>query len=303
MLSMDMIKKYSYDCNIRQFQDIEGYSHMKRGITDSGNVIIKELKFDCERLDFLELIYSEIENFKGVSSPIKNYEGENISRSNGCGVLVFKELKENDRFVPAKWWVEVLQRLHTIESFWQYKEIVISNHLQEVNALMSSAKKYMEQDIRYFVEKMLNKINWKLKKIGRVVLNHGDALNSNVMKNNDEFILIDFENAQIVPKEYDIQRKLWDEAIEIEEINETIDFYKDFKAAYEKFQKIDMGLLANLYIIDFCKTLCWLYIVSMDEKRDDCERQKIERNHFVDAVRKGKIEAVLNIIEKEVGEC
>ena len=80
---------------------------------------------------------------------------------------------------------------------------------------------------------------------------------------------------------------------------ETAKNFGDFIYYYEQFGlKINKKLLENLYIIDYCQTLSWLYIVTQDNSRDDFKRQKEELSLYKKALVSGKFKKTLRKIRE-----
>ena len=287
---------------VREITKIDGYPHVMIAKMENGSVIAKELCFLEEKLDFLEKLYAKLEAVTEANIPLLNSEGRYISRSGEAGVLLFEELEVPETYPSAKWWAGILAKLHLLDLPGCKKKILIADYLDEVTSLLSGAKQYMAPDIKNILGQMLDEVSWDRKIETQMIVNHGDPLNSNVMLKQDEFRVIDFENACVAPKEYDIQRRMWDFAIECDDPDEMMAYWNEFKCEYEAQSEhlvINRELLCYLYIIDFCKTMCWLYLVSTDEKRVDYKRQKKECDHFEDALRKGNIQRMLRCINEK----
>lgn len=300
IINLEMLnEKYSFLYPFWEVNDIEGYPHIKKVTTDNGCKVIKKIYLNEERLYILEYLYKCISCNSNMNTPILNDEGMYICKQEYEGIMVFEELQHISEMPTAEWWANVLSDLHKMMIFKQQKKIKVTDYFSNMHPFFVCASKKMPNDIKRKVYNLVHSIGDIGKKEVKLIINHGDPLESNVMMKNGELVLTDFENACIAPKEYDLQRRLWDFAVKSEGRN-IFEYYMNFVDIYQKQLSIDYNLLYNLYITDFCKTLCWLYLVSEDNVRKDCKRQREECDDFVLALRNGTVEEMLNYIKKEV---
>lgn len=294
---------YNLKHMVEEFLDIEGYPHIKSGISKDGGLILKYLKYNKSYLRFLEDVYSYICDIEEVNVPLVNKNDCYITLYKKKAFIIFERLQLPKEVPSAKWWAKTLSKIHAIPAFRELRIIRISKLVLEVSNILNNSKKYMSSDIYAMLSKLLYSVDSEKIYTVYCVLNHGDALDSNVLKYKETYKIIDFESACLAPREYDIQRKMWDYAINCRSTDMIEKFWEEFISEYIiSNQEIDISLLYDLYVIDFCRTICWLFIVSSDKTRMDYSRQKIESIRFVDALRKGKIHKMLTCIERKEKE-
>ena len=158
-----------------------------------------------------------------------------------------------------------------------------SDFYKQTIDLLNSAKKFMVPEIETKIIKLLMELDDKCLELNKnVVLCHNDPYDLNVMAINGEYRLIDTDGMGLSPKEYDIQRLMWNHLINSNEVDNSLTFWCSFKDNYELnvIEKIDTNLLKQLYILDLIRTTSWLYIVCNDLLRKDIERQKEQLNLF-----------------------
>lgn len=294
MVEFEIIENnYSLSLHKELVDVIDGYTHIIMAPTNVGNIFIKEINGDDKYIFFLEKIYKELSEKTILNSPLLTKNGRYICDSENNKFIVFTEADKTKEVPPPSWWAFVLYEIHSISINENIGYFIPDKFFSINHNLFLKAMQYVPKDIKEILGNMLQLIKCTAKKKIIKVVNHGDPLRSNVMKKNGRFILIDFENACIKPKEYDLQRHLWDFAVNSSR-NQIGNYYRDFIDEYLAYENIDFELLHDYYILDFCKTLCWLYVVCNDNSRSDLKRQKNELEKFVVAMRTKKISEMLD---------
>lgn len=275
-------------------ENITGYPLLKVLNFENKVIILKSLPFSEERLQWLEVVYNRLSFKENLSSPIKNIENKYISKvANECFILF--EFYENSNCTKpsAEWWANTLFNVHNIQINTNKK---ITQDFTDTKELFINGSRYMSNKISSFVSKLNDQISLFEKKSYSLILNHGDPLDSNVMKYNNNFILMDFENSFLAPKEYDIQRHLCDYVIHSNSSENFREYCRSFIDKYEDLGgKIDLDMLIYLFKLDFCRTISWLHIVVQDRNRKDFKRQNEDLKMFLKAIENSYIS---NMIEE-----
>lgn len=295
MVDLDTIeKKYNLFLYRKTICTVDGYSHISKVSTDSGNVYIKEVKGTEHYIRLLEKTYSELSKSIALNVPLLTKENKYVCDNyENHKFIVLPEVDETRGVPTTTWWASVLHEIHGITINENKGCFNGDDFFSLKHRLYLKAVQYMPKDIVKMINYMLQLMKCNVERKTSNVINHGDPLRSNIMKKNGRFLLIDFENVCIEPKEYDLQRHLWDFAVNSPK-NEIVDYYRTFVNSYQMYDAIDFELLHDVFILDFCRTVCWLYVVCNDCCRADLNRQKYELVKFVDAMRIGKITEMLN---------
>lgn len=293
MIKQEMFRdNYSISIEKESVRVLKDYPHIASVLSNVGNVYIKELKNNDAYICLLEKVYRNIAKKESFNVPLLTKQSKYICRLKHRNFVVFEELEETDEIPSAEWWANTLYEIHSLP-IEAKDEVLDFQAFFSVNSdLYLAASKFMPNDIKQFVNELLLLVDYNHARRVNKVVNHGDPLRSNIMKKNDEFCLIDFESVCWVPKEYDLQRHLWDFAINTDK-NEIETYYKNFTAAYQFHKKVDINLLRYVLILDFCRTICWLYVICSDFSRSDLARQEMELSKCVTAIKDGKINKLL----------
>lgn len=294
-------EKYVFQKQIKKVISMPGYPHVLEGVCEEP-VIIKILEDDMQKISLINKAYVNFRNIGEILSPILNADMEPItSLKPGVNIVVFEKIDNLETQPGPDWWGRVLAKIHSVKVFNEVQEIESSVLIKETRNYIAAASRYMEKDINKILTSMLDGLKFSIKKKVVCVLNHGDPANYNVLNQKNQYKLIDFESVKVAPCEYDLQRKLWDHAVYSSDTKNYYEFLEELLEAYTDVAPqncIDFEILTSLYVIDFCKTLCWLHLVSIDENREDKYRQKCEKDIFVFALREGRVHLMLELLMK-----
>ena len=149
------------------------------------------------------------------------------------------------------------------------------NLYNEALTILNSAFNYLDDKTKFKINILLNMIDLNFQLDKKLVLCHSDPCDKNVMFDNQCYKLIDTDMMRLLPKEFDVQRLLYNVLINSNSVNYALDYWHSFLNNYEKdfCDVIDVNLLKNIYICDLIRTFSWLAIVSSDLSRLDRERQ------------------------------
>lgn len=294
-------EKYVLQKQIKRVISIPGYPHVLEGVCEEP-VIIKILEEDMQKISLMNEVYINLRNIGEILSPIFNVDLKPITLLKfGVNIVVFEKIDNLETQPEPDWWGRVLAKIHSVKIFNEVQEIESCVWIKEAHNYISAVSQYMENDIKKILTSMLNELSFLVEKKVVCVLNHGDPANYNVLKCKNQYKLIDFESVKIAPCEYDLQRKLWDHAVYSSDTKNYYVYLEKLLAGYTAVapqNSIDFEVLASLYVTDFCKTLCWLYLVSVDENREDKYRQKCEKDIIVFALREGRVHLMLELLMK-----
>lgn len=298
-----MIETIENNYNLRLYKKtmctIDGYSYISRVSTDIGDIFIKEIKNECDYIYLLEKIYNELSKKSISNVPLLTKSNKYICSSTNNKFVIFMEVNESNEVPTALWWANVLHEIHSISVEDNVGYFMPGTYFSLNHSLFLNSLQYIPKDIEKLINDMLQLVRCTSERKVTRVINHGDPLRSNVMKKNERFILIDFENACIAPKEYDLQRHLWDFAINASK-SEIVNYCINFTNEYQIYDAIDFELLHDFFILDFCRTLCWLYVVCNDYKRSDLKRQQYELKKFITAIKTKKVNEILDWLRREL---
>lgn len=273
--------------------NMPGYPHVKNVTLGNCAYVLKQLSGDWQRRSFLEQVYERLSSEKKVLIPLANRAGRYITEVSGKAFLLFEQVLPVGSPPSLNWWGRTLHALHSVSAFWQRQTLVITPMVRSCEEMLAAAELQMGHRVAGEVRSLLQRLPREERLPVQSVLNHGDPLSDNVMQRNDRFVLIDFDNARIFPKEYDWQRFLWGMAV-----NGGLT-WKAFQQACGVDGPLCWKLMATLYILDFTTTVSWLYLVSNDCHRADRWRQAEERERFRSALEAGRIQAMVDLLFKE----
>lgn len=294
---MDFLNQYLITNKIDKIESVKDYPLIKRiYISGECKYVLKYLPYEFDRLIWLEEVYKSLSNYDfQISKPKINIQGRYISERNNLKFVLFDCYKNpKSTFYSAEWWSKIMVNIHDMDINAKYPRIL---DLSNCTGLLEKAFFYMDFQTRktldkYFSNDILNSIDFSEKKF-----NHADLLLSNVLKYHGKNVLIDFENCCIAPKEFDIQRHLCDYMVHSDNYNEIVRYFKQFLMLYEyQGAKINMNNLYQLFIIDFCRTLSWLYLVVNDNYRTDLKRQLKDLHCFISSLKKENFQKILNLL-------
>lgn len=277
---MYSFKDKLYNENIFQLKD---YPHIFKIEVTNYNLIakiIKKSKIYCTNINKL---YHDLSTIEYIEIPmLTNDKKYGVSDKDEI-MLLYEEL-QNIKVNPGPiWWSDCLGSIHAIKYENYYKHYLPFDYYEQTIRLFALAEKFIPNDKKSKIYSLLAKVNIdKLNKKLCFKICHNDPYNLNIMQSVDEFKLIDTDGIGLSPKEYDIQRLLYNNVINFNCIEDVMNFWEIFKNNYEykTSDSIDIELLKNIYILDFIRTISWLYIVSNDFSRVDRLRQKEQLNLF-----------------------
>lgn len=305
MISLELInEQYSLEYKVLSISKMPGYPHLKILETNVNKYILKFVDSKKKRISFMEKMYTELSAIDVVLVPIINNHGCYVTKVLDEVIVIFEYIDLSETVPNMEWWIDTFSKIHSLIAFHQQQEIRMIELFDACEKMFDVAAKYMKKDIKNVLFDLMRTVNLDKKFKVKGVLNHGDPLISNVMKKGTDFKLIDFESVRIFPKDYDLQRFLWGIVIGESNRRNSEKMWKEFKQEYEKSKAvyyINWELLANLYSIDFVTTISWLFIVSNDKNRTDCNRQKKELESYCSALRIGTVQEMLFYILKESG--
>lgn len=303
---------------------LSGYPHIAKIIIRQEVYYLKELVINKSRREWIERVYLNLESYNHYIHPLKNEHGSFtlaptggsdirfVEKTNEYCYLLTRESGSKEKNPTAGWWARSLANLHNsvfqgdysvitlkeIESKYDKSLIILPKYSSVMNKL-DRMKSIIEQDVVNLIKSIIpdNLDAFVLKQRGCFV--HGDPLNSNVLIDNSNFILFDFESSGISVKEYDIQRIFTDIATNCVELNDVDTFVRDFIDSYELIgETINITLLDYIYRLDLIRTIIWLYEVSLSYNRQDYERQLLELEKYKAALRSGFYHRVIAAIHQ-----
>lgn len=280
------------NCDIYDFQ--HDYPNIKI-INGQRKYLLKCLFYDDKYLKNLNEIYKNIQTFRDVRLPILTKQNEYVDFENK--VILFNYDKVSDLKPNNRWWGIVLSELHKIV----YSTINID--LITINDISDDIMNILDAKTRIRLIHLLE-LQRNHKYVVDGVICHGDVANRNVLFFEElrDYLLIDFENSKIYPKEYDIQRLIWNLYIENDSFN-FLNFWTEFTSCYDaQGNYINKELLSDLLIDDFVKNYLWLERVVNDETRNDRNRHKITQDKLGYLLNKGTISKLVKIIRGDFNE-
>lgn len=303
-----MLIKYIIDDNYRlseslgMIETLDGYSNVFFEPRDETDIIVKALDMTELKRDLLEKVYDMYRDLEYVHSPVRNIHGRNITFIDGRGYVVFKKIEEIISLPDQRWWGKTISELHKIsflESATENK-IHFNKEYGIIKRMMNPIIECIPCDIQEMLNDMIYGVDWNEEYSIPFIVNHGDLLLPNLMCEKGNYKIIDFERACFAPKEYDVQRHLWDVAMR-NIFNNTIGDYCDvFWNEYELSNsfRLNNKLMVDLYVVDFIKTILWLYSVCKNDNRVDIKRQIGEKELFEQALRVGNVQKMLECIKE-----
>lgn len=175
-------EKYSLKITPDMIYNIEGYPHIKKVLIGNDCKVIKELNMDEKRLNMLEIIYKNISSNGFGNTPMLTQDGMYICKTSYGGLMVFEELQPVVEMPTAKWWADTLFRIHNMSLLEQCKDLIIDDYFSNENQLFTETIERMPSDIKSKMLNMLDMIHIKEKQRVKFIINHGDPLESNIMK-------------------------------------------------------------------------------------------------------------------------
>lgn len=269
--------------SIFEIYSFEQYPHIFRLESNNCSFFIKQVDKSRINCKDLNILYSDLATIDCIEKPILTKDKKYVSLFDDKIILLYKELEKIQKNPDSVWWSKCLSNIHNICLNNEYMAYFPNDFYNQTIDLLNSVKKFMEPEIETKIMELLMKLDYKDLDLNmNMVLCHNDPYDLNVMASNGEYRLIDTDGMGLSPKEYDIQRLIWNHLINSNEVDNSIEFWCSFKNNYELnvIEKIDTNLLKQLYILDLIRTISWLYIVCNDLSRKDRERQKEQLNLF-----------------------
>jgi len=282
---------YDFDSinNIKRIKS--DYPHILELSTNNGNYIIKIIsKLYSQSIDILYNYLSELDNVLIPKKTINNQYGINIDDKK---IVIYKKILELQEDLSLKWWANNLEKIHNLnidKKYFQNYELILYD---ETVKLFSLAYPYLNDMIKEYLLKIINKYDYK-DIDSELVLCHSDPNNSNVMIDNLKYKFIDTDGVRLLPKEFDIQRLFQNEVISEKSIDEILKNWHIFSINYSN--KINIELLKKLYVYDLIRVYSWLTLVSRDSNRVDRERQNKQLILYQDSILEDKHEKILKKI-------
>lgn len=280
MHNTDLINTIKYKYNIEDFlemKNLDGYPHIFTINSKNYSYIAKLIELSKTYCKDINKFYSDIKDNKYILIPKKNIDDEySVKYSDGIALLYDK--KNNTNVKPDySWCARCLASIHLSEinsnNLISYRDNIYNETLD----ILKKSHVYMDKEIREKINLIFNKIQCEtLNANNEFVLCHNDPYNQNVLVSENLYKIIDTDGMGLSKKEYDIQRLLYNYAINCRDASEVNLFFSKFKEVYENEtnKKIDINLFKNLYYCDFIRSIAWLYLVSNDNTRRDVNRQK-----------------------------
>ncbi len=280
-----IINKYNVKCNLSLIKvtQLEQYPNILKMEGSNYNFIIKiiqRIQIYCYSINQLFLDLSSIDC---IEKPILTKDGNYFFSIDSQIFLLYEKLQEIKENPSANWWSNCLGSIHNIQVNKNYKCYYSNDFYKQTLSILAKAEKNISQNIKNKIYQLLNTVNKEIVcKKYKMVLCHNDPYNLNVMYSKQGYKLIDIDSMGLSPREYDIQRLLFNYVINTNNFDEAISFWNLFRDNYEKktLEKIDINLLKNIYILDLIRTISWLYIVSNDFSRLDRQRQQEQLDLF-----------------------
>ena len=241
--------------------------------------LIDPAKIYCRDLN--ELYTSLAKSSSSIEVPILTNNGSYYSQFNSQMVLLYEELKEIQNSPGSKWWSDCLSSIHNIRTNENYRNYYSSDFYNQAINLLNAAKELILPSRIKKINQLLDVVEGNIN-IKSMVLCHNDPYDLNVMLSKDQYKLIDTDGMGLSPKEFDIQRLLYNHVINSNDLDASLAFWDTFKSNYENniSEKIDVSLLKKLYALDLVRTTSWLYLVCNDLSRTDRERQQEQLDLF-----------------------
>ena len=250
-------------------------------------MIAKQMPQSRLLVDNIDELFDKLSKIECVHVPLMNVDGKYSLLIDDKILFLYSELEEINAPPSGIWWAECLADIHkTLEEKKSLKSFS-NNFYDETISLLTSADKYIEKRYQYEIHNMLKTIDLKkIKEQSIFALCHQDPYILNVMRKEEDYKIIDLECMGLSPKEYDMQRLLYNYAIDENDELKVIEFWNMFKNKYENKTNdiIDIELLKNIYKLDFIRSMSWLYIVSNDLHRSDRDRQKKVLNAYKESI-------------------
>lgn len=266
---------------------IAQYPHVFRIECPERTLIAKKIdrsKLHCQNVDEL---YKDLSKIGSIHTPLRTADGNYSFDIDGIVFFIYRELQETKEAPTPEWWAKCLSSIHRIDQSHNCSRAFHSDFYQETRSLLASANRHIKGTIASKIYGLMDSISEKrIADISKFTLCHNDPHNLNVMNDGDTYKLIDTECMGLSPKEYDIQRMLYNYALNAGNELEIIEFWGAFKHRYEELSasQIDMGLLKDIYKLDFIRSLSWLYLVTNDLDRFDRQRQMYELDLFNESI-------------------
>ena len=274
-----IIDSYNVKCDpsLIEIYQLNQYPHILKLKFPDHNLILKRIQKSKTHCDSINQLYSDLSCIKCVEKPLLTKNGEYTLTIHDQILLLYEKLQELNHSPGPIWWANCLGDIHNITPNKNYKCHYSNDFYYQTFSILLKAEKYISNDRKKKIYKLLKSIDRDtINEEQDMVLCHNDPYDLNVMFSNGGYKLIDTDGMGLSPREYDIQRLMYNYAINTNSIDNIIRFWKLFKENYEKKtrKKINIKLLQNIYLMDLIKSMSWLYLVCNDSSRSDRQRQQ-----------------------------
>lgn len=275
----NIINNYNIETNLSliKLSQFKQYPHIFKLECPNFSLIIKivdNFRIHCKDINQL---YFELSKINCIAIPILTKNKSYFSVFGNRVLLLYEELSEIINNPNSIWWSECLGNIHNIKVNANYEKCFSTNFYNQTTNLLKEAQRFIAPTLMSKIVSLITEVDIeRINKIKKMVLCHNDPYNLNVMTKSFEYKLIDTDGMGLSPREYDIQRLIYNHLINSNDLDDSLLFWNSFKNKYEikADDKINVPLLKDIYILDLIKTMSWLYISCNDLSRKDRERQQ-----------------------------
>lgn len=299
-----LIEQYGLKCvdNESLVTSIENYSYVYRVVSEIAGYIVKKLSYSKQRFDSLNQAFHKLKTLDFVEKPIKTLNEEYLSKYKDFMYIVFHMIDEIEVLPSATWWGETIAQIQKVDKSDVDGISINSQWIETGKSLFSSAKPFLDENISDKIAFMFQDAFVGLKEIDHYpsCFLHGDLSEGNVLIDNQEYRIIDFDRFGVGPKEYDLQRLIWMKMEHEKSFEKMEVFVKELIISYEKcgMELVDRKLLWYLMEMDFVQAFCWLNIVVRDPERGDREGNLVMLTHYISIIRQGGFDIIRKILTK-----
>lgn len=295
-------EQYNLQCDNDQslVSVIENYSYIYRVKFKSTGYIVKKLPYSEQRFKSLNTVFHKLEMLDFVEKPVKTINAMYLAHCEKYLYIVFHMIDEIDTSPSSEWWGWVVSQIQKVDKSDIQGICIDSKWLETGTSLFSSAIDYLDKSIYGKLEFMYQDALANLKGIDNdpPFFLHGDLSEGNVLIDDSEYRIIDFDRFGVGPKEYDLQRLIWMK-MEHEKSFENLEiFVKELILSYERCTKevVDRKVLWHLMEMDFVQAFCWLSIVVRDFERGDREGNLVMLSHYTEIIKNDGFDSIRKIL-------
>lgn len=289
---------YNLDINNINVIPFDQYPHIVEINTSIGSYILKELSYDRKK-DY-HSVFNILSDCSCVLMPIESIYEEYYTVDENKIYFLYEKIDEVEINPSAEHWADLISNVHMIggDISGNCNTSFPEDLFSQCNEMLALSHKIMDPVEYEFLLTFLNLCNKNVFLEEKKVFCVNDPCKKNVLSINGVYKLIDMENSSSNYKEYDIQHLMWNMLPEYETKEELKSFWTSFKESYEKKTglTINKDLLKSIFILDFVRSMAWLYLVSNDNSRKDQERQRIELNIFRSRIKDDLVVNLYNIL-------